>query len=222
MKPRTPIGDTGLHNDSYSSLGEEAVQGAAGVGEHSARLLDLLLVPRLRDLHGGGGELPEEAAKVAASRAGLVSESGPGLPERLAMLLDVGATRLREDEALAALVRVGLDEALVLELGERGVDRAGARPPDALAAALDLLHEAVAVARLLVEQHEQGGSDVAAPHPASGPERPASTAMVPPRPAAARGHGVQVAPLGSPARRVAGRLDGWECVSELHAVLLST
>ena len=56
-----------------------------------------------------------------------------------------------------------LDQALVLELLERGVDRAGARLPDALGAALDLLDQLVAVLRLLLEQQEQGGADVAAP-----------------------------------------------------------
>ena len=57
---------------------------------------------------------------------------------------------------------VGADEPLVLELRERRVDRAGARPPGAAAARLDLLHQPVAVARLLGQQDEQGGADVAA------------------------------------------------------------
>jgi hypothetical protein len=65
-------------------------------------------------------------------------------------------------ELLAALGLVGPDQALVLELLERGVDRARAGAPDALAAALDLLHELVAVARLLGEEREQRGADVAA------------------------------------------------------------
>src|SRR5689334_6084527 len=51
----------------------------------------------------------------------------------------------------------------VRSYSRRRVDRAGARAPGALAAALDLLHEPVAVARLLGEQDEQGGADVAAP-----------------------------------------------------------
>ena len=79
--------------------------------------------------------------------------------------------------ALLALGLDGLDQALVLELLERGVDRAGARLPDALGAALDLLDELVAVLRLLLEEQEHGGADVAAPGAAA-----ATATAVPPGP----------------------------------------
>ena len=54
------------------------------------------------------------------------------------------------------------DQALVLELLQRRIDRAGARAPDAVTALLDLLHDLVAVARLLGEQQQRRRADVAA------------------------------------------------------------
>ncbi len=75
-----------------------------------------------------------------------------------------------------ALELDGVDQALVLELLEGRVDRAGARLPDALGAALDLLDELVAVLRLLLEQQQQGGADVAAP--GAGAASAATAAMV--------------------------------------------
>ena len=84
-----------------------------------------------------------------------------GVPSSSAVLLDVGAALGGQRVGLATLAGL-LDQPLVLELLEGGVDRAGARAPDAVGALLDLLHQAVAVAGLLGEQEEQGGADVAA------------------------------------------------------------
>src|SRR5690606_16334268 len=67
----------------------------------------------------------------------------------------------------AARVVAG-DQALVLQLLERGVDGAGAGPPDAAAARLDVLDHLVAVPGPLAEQQEQRRPDVAAPHPGRG------------------------------------------------------
>src|SRR5205814_3847691 len=86
----------------------------------------------------------------------------PGLAELVAARLDVLATAVGEGEHAAGALLGCLDEALVLQLRERRVDRAGARAPDALAALLDLLHQRVAVARLLGEEQQDGGADVAA------------------------------------------------------------
>ena len=85
------------------------------------------------------------------------SHAAGGGVERVAELLAVGRRRTsrpssRELVGALALGLDGADQALVLELLERGVDRAGARLPDALGAALDLLDELVAVLRLLVQQ----------------------------------------------------------------------
>src|SRR3954452_18320439 len=61
------------------------------------------------------------------------------------MLGDVLTTLVGEGEALAPGTVVGLDQPLVLELLDRRVDRAGARPPGVVAALGDLLDDLVAV-----------------------------------------------------------------------------
>src|SRR5919197_3678039 len=81
------------------------------------------------------------------------------------------------------------DQPLVLELLQRRVHRAGARAPHALAALLELLHDLVAVARLLGEQQQRGGADVAAARLRAADElRPARHAAEP-RPAEERAAG---------------------------------
>src|SRR5262249_16616278 len=57
------------------------------------------------------------------------------------------------------------DEALVLELGERWVDRPWAWPPDAVRALLDLLHDLVAVQRSLRQEQQGGHADIATAGP---------------------------------------------------------
>src|SRR5262249_47344178 len=68
-----------------------------------------------------------------------------------------------QPERLAPVDLLRAHEALVLQLLERGVDRAGAGAPNAFAALLDLLHDLVAVARLLGEQQQRRGTNVPAP-----------------------------------------------------------
>ena len=99
-----------------------------------------------------------------------------GLPSSSRLRVDVLAPLGRELVGALALDLDGVDQALVLELLERGVDRAGARLPDALGAALDLLDQLVAVLRLLFEQEQERGADVAAP--GAGTASSAAAAMV--------------------------------------------
>ena len=65
--------------------------------------------------------------------------------------------------AVARLAGLCLDEALVLELPRRRVDRAGARAPDSAAALADFTDDLVAVHRLPGQQGERRGPDVTAP-----------------------------------------------------------
>ena len=65
-------------------------------------------------------------------------------------------------QSLAAVVAGGPDQAFVLELLKRRVDRARARLPHAVAAVRELLDQLVAVARLLAKQDQRRGADVAA------------------------------------------------------------
>src|SRR5207244_13516655 len=84
----------------------------------------------------------------------------PRCPEPLAMFFDVLAARVGQVVDVAALARLAADEAFVSEELERGVDRAGARPPGAAASLFELLHQLVAVARLLLEEKQDCGSHV--------------------------------------------------------------
>src|SRR5918998_4150543 len=140
--------------------GEDPVQRAARLFEDLRGLGDLRLRAGLDDLHHGGADAEHERAELAdvLVAAGLL----PRGAELVGVLGDVRAAGVRELEEPAAGGLLGADESLVLELRERRVDRARARAPGAVAAGLDLLHQAVAVARLLGEQDEQGGADVTA------------------------------------------------------------
>src|SRR5262249_54911241 len=77
----------------------------------------------------------------------------------------------------AAIASLGPDQALVLKLLQRWVDRARARPPDSAATLADLLNDLVAIHRLLREQSQRSCSDV----PATG-ARPAHAARPTPMP----------------------------------------
>ncbi len=120
---------------------------------------------------------PKISVRSSAACGAAAADLLPRRAELVAVLGDVRAARVGELEQPAAAGVLRADEALVLELRERRVDGAGARAPVAAAAVLDLLHQPVAVARLLGEQDEQRGPDVAAPGaraaaPEAGPERP--------------------------------------------------
>src|SRR5439155_6370052 len=98
------------------------------------------------------------------------------LPRRrlvCAALLDKCASLIGDREQLAPLDLLGADQPLVLELRERRVYRAGARAPYALAALLHLLHDLVAVARLLGQQQQRGRADIPAARLAAWTEGPA-------------------------------------------------
>src|SRR5262249_4626018 len=114
------------------------------------------------------------------------------LPRRarhLGVLLDVAAPLVGEAERAPAGRLLGLDQPLVGELLQGGVDRAGTGPPGAAAALLDLGHDLVAVARALAQQGQDRRAHVASP--GLGPGRrlgwpgPAPRPARPPRPAEA-------------------------------------
>src|SRR4029453_1883371 len=127
-------------------------------------------------------------------------DPAPAALEVGALLLDVGRAGLGQVERAAAVALLDADEALVLQLGERRVDAAGAGAPRTACALLDGLHDRVAVARLLGQQEQRGGADVAAPGtaaaggPGGGPAEAPREGRAPPAVATAT---------------VAGLVDGW-------------
>src|SRR5579884_457333 len=157
-------------------LGQDAVQGAAGLGQGLRRPLELPLVARVHDLGGGDGQQLQLRLDLADRRQLLVelprrrrvAAGRQALPPQLGDLEHPRAGR--RPDARGQLDRP--DQPLVLELGERRVDRPRARAPPPVAARLDRLHQLVAVARLLGDQHQQRRANVAAAlaGPAAGEE----------------------------------------------------
>src|ERR1700722_4318241 len=102
-----------------------------------------------------------------------------------------GVSELEHLAGAAALARA--DQALVLELLQRWVDRTGARTPHPVAALLHLLHDLVAVAWLLGQQQQRRGANVSAPGLA-----PATEATAPRPTETAEGEALEAAaPTGS-------------------------
>src|SRR5690606_34172553 len=164
-------------------LGEQPVDPPAGLAEDLARRRDLARRSRVRDLPRRAHELERDVLEIEEP---VVEPGGRLLPGGLRREpLDLGAAPLGElEDALAvSLVRAG--ETLVLELLERGVDASGARPPEAIGALGELADDLVAVHRLLGEEGEDRGADVAPPRPSAGAERPRCSAAEAERPAPA-------------------------------------
>ena len=86
----------------------------------------------------------------------------PGRTEGVGALLDVGPAGVGEPERAPSLGLFRDDQALILELAQRGIHRAGARLPDAAAAVTDLLDQLVTIARFLGEQDQRGCADITA------------------------------------------------------------
>ena len=137
------------------------------------------------------------SCSVASSR----SNGAHTVGELSAWLGEVLAARVGEPERTPAPLVVALDQALVLELRDRRVDRAGARPPGAVGALGDLLDHLVAVQRL--RRRAPRGSrrarrrGVRAGRAAARPARPGRTA----RPPTAAGPGGRARPAAEVAPR---------------------
>jgi hypothetical protein len=120
-----------------------------------------------RDLHDRGGDLGHDLAQVHDALVDAAGHRQERVAQLLAVSVDVRAPLVGERVRAPAVLLLRAHQALVLELLERGIDRAGARLPVALGAALDLLDQLVAVLRVLGEQEQEGGADVAPPGPSA-------------------------------------------------------
>src|ERR1035437_4983329 len=103
-----------------------------------------------------------QPAELMGSAAEIAAHLIPRRGSLIGTLREELAPVVGEGEQLAPLALLGADQALVLELLQRRVDRPRARPPHAAAALLHLLHDLVAVARLLGEQQQRRRADVSA------------------------------------------------------------
>src|SRR5215218_261324 len=202
--------------------GEDPVERAAGVGEHLLGLRLLRLGARVRQLEERHADLAHRAHQLPGALAHVALDGVPRGAELVAVRLDVGAALVGQRVRPAALSRLGADEPLVLELLQRRVDGTGARPPDAVGALFDLLHQLVAVARLLAEQHQQRRADVAAAGARAARRAEAGEAELLPAAAAA----VRAAPARSAAahREPAeqARVDGVTCMHRLSFFLFDS
>src|SRR6185437_786728 len=140
------------------------------LGQDRPRLLTLRAAADLGDLLVGHRELAKQFAvayEVVEAGAGSADRLLPDAGELLGVLLGVLAPGLGQREQLAAALAYRLDQALVLELRERRVHRAGTGPPHPVGALLDLLDDLVTVARLLGQQRHDRRAHVTAPGPAA-------------------------------------------------------
>ena len=136
-------------------VGEQPVEAAPGIAQDGRGRLDGGRRSDSGDLHRGDAEIAGQAAKVAAALAA----AGPGA---IAGLGGVGrggaATGVGQLERPATVDLLDAHELLVFELLEGRVDGTGARAPAAAASGFELLHDLVAVHRLLGEEAQDRGA----------------------------------------------------------------
>src|SRR5215470_6355637 len=145
---------------------EDRIQLAAPVGENPAGLCHLLLVAHLDDLDGGHRELADQVTQLDGVRAHAAGDVVPWGPDLLGVRVHVLASPIGQRVTpAAALGRLRLDQALVLQLLQGRVDRTWARLPHPAAALGDLLNYLIAVPRLLGQQRQGGGTDITALDP---------------------------------------------------------
>src|SRR5262245_8372557 len=102
-------------------LGEQPVQAAARLGEQLECLPTLGLGPSDHDLGRGDRDLLDQTAQLKALLGVTTGGLGPRLAEGLAVVLYVVAAGIGERVLTACADDGGLNQALVLELGQRRV-----------------------------------------------------------------------------------------------------
>src|ERR1700761_6298587 len=146
--------------------GEDPVQRPAGVGQDLTGLLHLSGRTGLADLRNGHQDLADQLAELHLAVVDAAGHRVPGRGQLVGVRLGVGPALVGEGERLAAAVGgLGLDQPLILELLERGVDRTRAGPPHPVGALADLLDDLVPVAGTFGQQRQRCGPDVTPAHP---------------------------------------------------------
>src|SRR6476469_3838253 len=110
-------------------------------------------------MHEGGSDLEHQVSQLGVVLAGRHT-----FPQRRELLGPVGRhplTLFGQPVHPAAVLLLGSDQSLVLELLQRRVHRTRARLPRAAAALTDLLDDLVPVHRLFGQQRDHRGADIA-------------------------------------------------------------
>src|SRR5581483_3245347 len=183
-----------------SSVGfaEHTVDLPASVVDDVEDALLLLRRGRVSRLEHRGGELAERGPQIDLVRVGALGDLFPWRRLRVGAGFPAFVGQL--EKPLGAFRFGGDDQSLVDEQLQRRVDRAGAGPPQAVAALADLLDHLVAVHRPLGEQREDGRTDVTAPAPSA---PPAAAAMAATRTAGTEAEATARTEAGSEAGTVA-------------------
>ena len=171
-------------------LSQDPVQGPPGLHEHLTRLAHLSVRSRAQNLERRQVHLLHQAAQLDRGPGSFLGHHCPRGRKLRLVLSRVGPALVRECVHPPAAFRgLNADEALVLQLRQRRVDRSGTRPPDPSGPLADLLDDLVAVHRLFGEQGQFRGPDIAPPGPSAAPSAPPARA----RAAPARTHAARTA-----------------------------
>src|SRR5579875_3303681 len=169
---------------------QDPVERPARVGQDLACLAHLRIAARADDLEGCHRDLADQPPHLDGGAAEGASHHVPRSAHLVRMRRHVVAAGISERvPSPPALLALGTDQALVLELLQRRIDRAGAWPPHPVTALGDLLDDLISVHRPLGQQRQCCRPDVAAPGPR--PSHPPRTrpAWPGPEPESARAAG---------------------------------
>src|SRR5438132_7821112 len=141
------------------------------------------------DLHDRPSDLEDQVTQLDQTFVHAVRHSLPGRSDLVLVRLDIRPAGVGELKRPPSLALLGSNQALVLQLLKCRIDRPGARPPETVAPLGQLLHHLVSVERLLGQEAQNRGSNVAASHPrptpAHGRAEPAKGKPSEPEPGAA-------------------------------------
>ncbi len=177
---------------------EQPVQAASGLDQQLAGLAGGGRAAHLRQLERGGHHLVQQVTELDG--VGTAAEGPWSAAAAARGRVGRGAACLGQLEDPPAVPLGSPHEPFVLQLLERGIDRAGARPPAAVAPSFELRDHLVAVHRLLGQEAEDRAAHVTALGPQAARHRHAA------EPASTRAEGVRSATGAVMGPRVCTRL----------------
>ena len=142
------------------AFSEDPVERSARLDQDLGGSRDLNLRAREQHLPRGQGHLTSGAHEFAAGSTGAGVRTLPGLAQLVALLNHERLAGVRENVGATASGGVDLDEPLVLQLLEYGIDGARTRTPRVIGSLRQFLDELIAVAGLLLQEDKHGGANV--------------------------------------------------------------